>query len=513
MVLSLSALLLPVAAGAAKDATVSIPKKVSFAKDVAPIFHENCVACHRPGDIAPMALRTYDEARPWAKSIARAVRDGSMPPWHAAPEHGVFANDRSLSDYEQAVILRWVKQGAPLGDAAQVPEPPHFAEGWRLGEPDLEVTFDQVELAGGGPDVFHDLVRAYELPEDRWVKAVEILPGNREVVHHVIVYVIEEGQGQPNGWLGGWAAGMDPMVFPEGTGRLLKKGSKIVADMHYHPTAEPSTDQTRLGVHLYEGEPEKELVNLWVQNAGFKIPAGAPDHEVTSSYTFRQDSVVHSLLPHMHYRGKSFTYTATYPDGRQEVLLEVPAYDFNWQTTYELAEPLEMPAGSRIDCVAHFDNSTGNAANPDPTKDVTFGNESFDEMMIGFVDYTVKEGVRPMTAEQRLVSLRTEMIGAHPGEVFAIELWDSGDGDDERLDTVLRLSSSGEGLWFIPVNGELWEAKLVDIEGDASGFTATLKAPFGAMEVEGKGAFGGSEVSGTVKFGPQLFAFEGALTN
>ena len=501
----------PAAAVGARDLDTEIPKKVTFARDVAPIFHANCVTCHRPGDIAPMALGNYDEARPWAKSIARAVRDGDMPPWHADPAYGHFANDRRLSDRDREVILRWVKQGAPLGDPADLPELEEVPEGYRLGEPDLEVVFEQVELAGGGPDVFKDLVQPYVLEEDRWVKAIEIYPGNRQVVHHVIIYVMEEGQGQPNGWMGGWAAGMAPMVFPEGTGRLLKKGSRIVADMHYHPTETPSTDQTRIGLHFVDGEPEKELVNLWVQNASFKIPAGADNHEVTSSFTFQQDSVVHALLPHMHYRGKDFTYTAVYPDGREEILLQVPDYDFNWQTVYELAEPLEMPKGSRIDCVAHFDNSTENPDNPDPTVDVSFGNESFDEMMIGFVDYTVKDGLRPLSPEERLAVIRADLAESHPQTGFAVEVWEAEGDGKETLDTVLRFATDGSGRWYIPVNGEVWEGKLVDIQGDAAAFTATLQIPFGNMKVEGSGAFGGNEVTGTIVFGQQNLKFKGAL--
>ena len=494
---------------AANDSTPSLPKKVTYAEHVAPVISENCTSCHRPDDIAPMALRTYEEVRPWAKSIRRAVNEGTMPPWHADPAHGSFSNDRSLSEYEKALINKWVKQGAALGDATRLDSSSVVAGGWRLGEPDLVVTFEAVSLEAGGPDVFEDLKMAYELPEDRWVKAIEVAPGDRTVLHHVIIFVLEEGQGSPTGWLGAWAAGMEPMQFPEGTGRLLRKGSTLVADMHYHPSDVAAVDQTRIGLHFYDGEPEKEMVNLWVQNSSFKIPAGADNYEVRSSFTFKQDSTVHALLPHMHYRGKDFTYTARYPDGREEILLKVSAYDFNWQTLYKLAEPLDMPKGSKIDCVAHFDNSTKNAANPDPTKDITFGSESFDEMMIGFVDYTVKEGLRPMTAEEQVAETLIDLAASYPGETFDV----TAKQGDFTMPTALYLPAEGPGRWYIPMNGQVYEARLNSIEHHEDGtYTARLVAPFGSFDVEGIGGFGEKTVSGSINLGDDgELTFEGTV--
>jgi mono/diheme cytochrome c family protein len=507
--------------------------RLSYGRDIAPILAQRCAACHRPGDIAPMALRSYDEVRPWVKSIRKAVETGVMPPWHADPSYGAWANDRRLSDAERDTLLRWIKQGAPQGPAVASAVPADVNEGqgqWRLGAPDVAVKFEKVELPAGGPDQFEDLVQSYPLAEDKWVRAVEIAPGDRRVVHHVIIYVLDEGQQAPNGWLGAWAAGMEPMVFPVGTGRLLKKGIRLIANMHYHPTDEATQDETTIGLYFLDGQPDKELINLWVQNSDFKIPAGADNHEVRSTYTFRQDSVVHALLPHMHYRGKDFTYTATYPDGRSEILLKVPAYDFNWQTLYQEAKPLEIPAGTRIDCLAHYDNSTKNRANPDPTKDVTFGNQSFDEMMIGFVDYTVKDGLRPMSAEERLGKIREELGRAHPGEVFKVRVWEERDpaaaapaetadghdgahaetGEPMSLDTALHFPAVGDGVWFIPFNGDVLEAKLVAIVGTAEGWTATLRASFGSLQVSGTGGFGGSPISGTLLMGKETMGFEGA---
>ncbi len=345
-----------------------LPEEVTWAGEIAGLVNEHCVSCHRPNDIAPMSLLSYDEARPWAKSMLKAVKDGVMPPWHAdAAQNGVFENERRLSDRDVALLERWVEKGAQAGDLTAAPAPPVHAGGWRLGEPDLVVAFDAVALDAGGPDVFKDLQADFGLTEKRWIRALEVKPGDRRVVHHVIL-MASDGKSMPtSGWLGAWAAGMEPMVFPEGTAKLLEPGQKLIGDMHYHPAAEAATDQTQVGLYFYGGEPEKELINLWIQNSNFLIPAGAPDYVVEASHTFQENSTVYGLLPHMHYRGKEFTYTATYPDGRTEVLLHVPRYDFNWQTLYNFEQPLKMPKGSRIDCVAHFDNSTANRRTPIPT--------------------------------------------------------------------------------------------------------------------------------------------------
>ena len=495
------------AAAGETAATDTIPEKVTWSGEVAALVHQNCASCHRPGDIGPMSLLTYDEARPWAKSMLRAVKDGQMPPWHADPAHGEFANDRSLSDRDVALLERWVKQGAKAGDLESAPEPPVPEEGWRLGEPDVVLTFDEISLPAGGPDRFHDLVAETGLEEDRWVRAIEIRPGNRRVVHHVILYATD-GQGPPtSGWLGAWAAGMAPMEMPPGTAKLVGAGHKVVADLHYHPDSEAAVDQTRVGLYFYQGEPEKELINLWVQNSTFEIPAGAEDHVVRSTHTFKQDATIHGLLPHMHYRGKEFTYTATFPDGRQETLLNVPEYDFNWQTLYQLAEPLVVPAGTRIDCEAHYDNSTKNAANPDPTKNVTFGNESFDEMMIGFVDYTVNEGQRPRTAEQEITDALDRLSGEHPGAIWSVAVDMRGREATVTLPTALHLPLEGEGLWLIPINGQIVEGRLHDIVFDSGSFTATLTAPVGVMQVEG--AVEGDQASGEIAIGEQTLTFSG----
>ncbi len=456
-----------------------VPKRPTFGKDVAPILYQNCIGCHREGQSGPMSLITYDEVRPWAKAIHKNVSERIMPPWHADEGIGHFSNNRSLSEDEVETIVRWVKNNAPRGKRSDLPAAPHFDDSWALGQPDHIVTFDEVKVPGGGPDRFHDLVVKTDFPEDKWIAAIEVLPSNPRVAHHVIVYQLGVGENSPQGWLGAWAAGMDPMVFAKGTGRILKKGATLVGDMHYHPTEEDAVDQTRMGLHFADADDiEKEVVNLWIQNSDFKIPAGNPSYKARATFTFQQDSYVVSLLPHMHYRGKSFHYTAKYPDGRKEKLLSVSNYDFAWQTLYHLEEPLFMPKGTRIDCLAEWDNSADNPNNPDPTRDVTFGSESFDEMLIGFVDYIVAEGVRPVSAEVRLEALQaewTESKDAHLYRLDAIE--PDNDGEPNRYPGVAYLPPTGNGEWHIAARGVLQQSEVRDIQWDGDAFSGTVIIP------------------------------------
>jgi hypothetical protein len=476
--------------GAPAFAATTADAGPNYNHDVAPILAKSCVSCHRPNQIGPMSLLTYDEVRPWAKSIAKNVQDGTMPPWHADPSFGHFANDRRLGATEIDTLVRWVQSGAPEGDAADRPAPPTFADDeWLLGEPDLVVTLEEVSVPAGKSDLFPKLIGRVMLPEDRWIQAVEFRAGNRKVLHHIIAFQVK-GFNEPDpqgGWLGAWAAGTDPMVFPPGTGRLLQKGANILADMHYHPADTDEKDTTRIGIHFVDGTPSKELVNIWVQNDGFEIPAGAPNHEVVSTYKVWQSGKIMGLIPHMHYRGKDFKFTAYYPDGRQEVLLNVPRWDFNWQTNYALAQPLAVPAGTRIECVAHYDNSADNPANPDPNRNVPFGLESYDEMMIGFVDFVVDDGVRLKPPQE----IRTEMLHqlgrTHPGEVYAVN------SGNPEFSAPLYLPKQGDGVFYVIFDGQLVDARVSDIKWDGPAFSAKVAGPNGKdIPLTGKLGDGGA---------------------
>lgn len=368
----------------------------TFVDDVAPILQASCVSCHQPGEIGPMSLRTYREVRPWARSIARAVENRDMPPWDADPGYGPWSNDISLSDGEIAAIVRWAADGAPRGEGDEpVHEPPEAAGEWAFGEPDWVFEFDPYEVAAEGPDEFRDVLMATGFEEDRWIRAVEVQPGDRKALHHFILWRTPAGATYQESWMASWTAGSKPYEFPAGSARLLRKGGKLIGDFHYHPDGEAATDSTRVGLWFAEPEEvEKELITLPVWNAGIHIPAGDPNYEAEASRVFEEDVLVRAFTPHMHYRGKSMSYSAELPDGSTMDLLRVSRYDFNWQTTYRLVEPIRLPAGSRIQVKATFDNSADNPSNPDPTVDVKWGLKSTDEMLNGLVDYVAADGSR-----------------------------------------------------------------------------------------------------------------------
>ena len=415
------------------------PDVPTFNKDVAPILYENCVTCHRAGEIAPMSFIAYTEARKWAKAIRDEVADGTMPPWHADPKHGRFANDRSLTAAEKETLAKWANGGAPEGDAKDLPPVPRFVEGWQLGEPDtvLQLPVEYKVPADGFVEYEY-----FEVPtnftEDKWLEGLEVRPGNRAVVHHVIVstraprperrpagfrsnpgMAIPPGQSgggpEPEGavkrprgqslfpaperggaMIGGFAPGNQYLKLEPGSAILMRAGSTLVVQMHYTTNGTPTTDRTKLGLFLAKAAPKVEMRMGTLVNGKLDIPAGAPDYSIAAEMTTTADVTLRQMLPHTHLRGKSWEYTATYPDGRTEVILAVPKYDFNWQTDYVFAEPLKLPKGTRIRAVATYDNSTANRSNPDPRVNVKWGDQTWEEMMFTSFVYSI-DGVAPGT--------------------------------------------------------------------------------------------------------------------
>jgi mono/diheme cytochrome c family protein len=364
---------------------------VTFTREVAPIFFQHCVECHRPTMFAPMSLLTYEDARPWARSIRQRVAARTMPPWGADPAHGVFRNDPRLSEGEVRTVLAWVDAGAPKGDDKDLPRPPAFVDGWTIGQPDAVFEMAEAFKVPASGEIPYQYMRVPTgLTEDKWIQAIEIRPGSRPHVHHVIAFAQPAGQPlNQRGALGpGNIGGVTPnkpgVAFPSGVARLLPANSDIVLQMHYTTNGQEATDRTTVGVIFAKEPPAKQLRGGFALNAQFVIPAGAPSHEVRASQTLKQDTLLTSMTPHMHVRGKDMTYIAHLPDGTSETLLVVPKYDFNWQITYQLAEPKRLPAGTRIEVIAHFDNSPANRFNPDPTRDVRWGDQTWEEMMIGF---------------------------------------------------------------------------------------------------------------------------------
>ncbi|HVS65032.1 MAG TPA: hypothetical protein VMT85_16180 [Thermoanaerobaculia bacterium] len=424
----LLALALPVIASSSKADPAG---PITFAEHVAPIFFENCVSCHRPGQVAPMSLLTYEDARPWAKSIRRVTAERTMPPWFANPDHGDFVEDSRLSDDEKELIARWVAGGAKQGDLAKMPAAPSFASEWRIGEPDLVLTMEPFEVTDEMEDHYEWLVIENPLDEDRWIKTVEVRPSFMAGAHHNLTFIAPPGAGpeslgEERNLVVGWAPGAMPFRYPEGRGKLLPAKSNVLFQMHYHKNPGPGTggvDQTSVGIRFYdEGAEVKPVTTMWVLDPALRIPPGEANYQSVSEFTFEHEGVIYNFTPHMHLRGKSFRYTAHYPDGREEILLDVPDYDFNWQLTYTPKEQLRMPKGARVVCEAVFDNSADNPANPDPGIEVTWGEATSDEMMIGFMEYAYLDtdemptfSVPPAIREQMRQQLSAEARGESTG--------------------------------------------------------------------------------------------------
>jgi mono/diheme cytochrome c family protein len=398
---------------------------VTFTKDVAPIIFQNCAVCHHPGEVAPMSFLSYKEVRPWAKSIRETVVTRQMPPWYADPNHGEFMNDRRLTQKQINTIVAWVDGGAKEGSPTDLPPAPKFNdEGWSIGKPDVVLSMTEefsVPVEGEIPYKYYAVPTNFT--EDKYVQSVEIKRGAPSVVHHVIASVREPGQGplppageikfeqrrvnpeaardpqrarentrpqaNPDRMLIGWAPGTAPTQLRPGLAKLVKKGSVLIFQMHYTANGVAAKDRTSVGIIFAKEPVEKRYIITGRDARDLAIPAGEPNYESRTSFTFKEDSHIWGFMPHMHVRGKDFKYTLVSPDGSSKVLLNVPKYNFNWQLNYWLKTPVAAPKGSRLECVAHHDNSVSNRYNPDPTKTVYWGDQTWEEMMIGWFEYTV----------------------------------------------------------------------------------------------------------------------------
>jgi mono/diheme cytochrome c family protein len=377
-------------------------KNVTFTKDVAPIFFKSCAECHRAGEIAPFSVMSYKDARPWAKSIREKVASREMPPWHADPAHGQWLNDRRLTQAEIDTIITWVDGGVKEGNPKDMPPAPKFTEGWAIGAPDETFSIPAQPVPAEGVIKYQYLTVPTNYKEDHWITAAEIRSTGRSAVHHVIVF-IQDPNSQSNAntggnLLAGVAPGEQPARFLPGTGKKIAAGSRLIFQMHYTPNGKATTDVTTIGLKYAKEPPKHQIQTRPVLNTGFKIPAGAPAHEVKSFHTFKEDVYLTSLMPHMHLRGKDMEIKAIFPDGTTKILLNVPRYDFNWQTYYVPKEPIAIPKGTKIECTAHFDNSNANKYNPDPTKEVRWGDQTWEEMMIGWLSYYQDGGPAPKPA-------------------------------------------------------------------------------------------------------------------
>lgn len=379
-------------------------KSASYSTDIAPLLQEKCVRCHSPGNIAPWTMSDYSSVQKYSASIKSQVLTTRMPPWHADPIYGTFSNDVSLKPAEAATLVKWIADGAPRGDGADPladlslhnPPPTNYPYAWpaELGQPDyiISIPKQQIPATGEVPYKYPQVTAA--VPSNIWLRAAVILPGNARSVHHALVFtgsiadILRSGGGL-GGFFAGYVPGQRAQEFPSGTGKFLAKNTTITFQMHYTTTGQAETDQTRIGLYYMKSPPPRELQTRAAATIDLSIPAYAQEYEREAQFmpSATTDVMLYELAPHMHYRGSRFKFEALYPDGTSEVLLSVPKYDFHWQTLYRLAEPKRLPAGTIVRCRGAFDNSPLNLDNPAPSVAVSFGEQTDDEMFIGYLNY------------------------------------------------------------------------------------------------------------------------------
>jgi hypothetical protein len=426
--------------------TIAAPS-VTFHKDIEPLLQSHCQACHRAGEIGPMPLLTYQQARPWAAAIREAVVSRKMPPWFADAEaHQHYKDDLSLSSAEVGMFRAWVEGGSLEGDPKDAPAPRQFVEGWNIGTPDLILKMREPYLipANGAVEYTYIIIPS-GFKEDRWVTAAEIRPGNRACMHHSILFTRSPGSkwlaGYPVGvpfvpatrpgskhrtsdgdrtiegsladeWIIGYVPGARPWALPDDTAFLVKAGSDFVLQVHYTANGKAATDLTSVGLVFAKTRPAHRAFTALVANADFAIPPGDSDYQVNGSVTFASDAKILAASPHMHLRGKSMDLRAVFPTGETEKLFSVPHYDFNWQQMYVFDTPITLNKGSKVELSAAFDNSANNPHNPDPTATVHWGDQSWDEMALGIFAIQIDPAMNLDTLYQKPEEKKTSQVAS-----------------------------------------------------------------------------------------------------
>jgi thiol-disulfide isomerase/thioredoxin len=369
---------------------------LTYHNRISRLIQNNCVECHRKGENAPFELTTYPDVKSNAAMIKKVVNKGIMPPWFANAQPGTFHNDRSLTQQERNDLAQWIDAGCPEGNPVDAPVVRKWVTGWRIGQPDLILESPQTKsIPASGVVKYQYVTIPTTLTEDKWITAMEIRPSAPQVVHHILAFVelprndprraqFRGHRGGTNGYFAGMVPGQGHISFPPGTAKLLPKGATIVFQIHYTTNGAPAQDKPRIGFKFASEKPQYEVLTGAASNRFFVIPPNVPAHEIKASHTFFNPTRLLSLNPHSHLRGKAFKYELFYPDGRTQIILDIPRYAFNWQLEYQLAQPLDVPAGTRLEVTGWYDNSKNNPANPDPSKPVKWGDQTWEEMMIGY---------------------------------------------------------------------------------------------------------------------------------
>jgi hypothetical protein len=397
---------------------------ISFHKDIEPILQARCQECHREGEIGPMPLLTYQQVRPWAKAIKASVVQGKMPPWPINPHYGKFANDRSLSKEQVDLLTAWADNGAPEGNPSDAPPPRAWVDGWNIPTPDVVLEMPQAfEMPASGRIEYQYIVVPTGFTEDKWIQMVEVRPGDRTIVHHGQIFIREPGSkwladlkpGVPfsfelspsptqrlvNGSSMGseilaiYTPGMVPDVWKPGSAKLIPAGSDLVFQLHYTASGKPGKDRTRVGLVFAKQPPQERVFTMLGVNTRISIPPGDPNYKAETIIPITHNMTMLTLFPHLHLRGKAFQYELIYPNGESETLLKVDTWSLNWQLSYKLQKPIDLKPGMKIKATGWWDNSANNPANPDATSNVTWGEQSWEEMLVGFFDVSVDPKLTP----------------------------------------------------------------------------------------------------------------------
>lgn len=376
-------------------------EQISYSETIAPLLQEKCADCHRPGGIGPWAMTGHEIVQGFSPMMRETVLTKRMPPWHADPEVGEFRHDMSLSDEQARTLVHWIDAGAPRGDGPDpLAEHEWDSTRWARGEPDLVVDLPAFEVPATGVLDYQYFEVENPLDRDVWVEAVQIVPGDRQVVHHAIATFGESsslaqdadsGEALLQPQLMTFVPGNETYIYPEGNGVYVPADSSFYTQMHYTTYGKATTDQTKIGLYFADEAPEHVLQHYAIIDTNLRIPAGDPEYTESAYYEFRRDAVIYSLFPHAHYRGRSSSFSLQYPDGREELVLSVPNYDFNWQRYFQFQEPIDVPAGTKVIHRTTYDNSPYNETNPDPEVEVRFGEQTWQEMLYGGISYRYAE--------------------------------------------------------------------------------------------------------------------------